>query len=871
MLAALAGLVWPLVAHGEEPGLVRRVVAEFDFEERSRGNYETMPRHWFRVQGAGFPDYTSMGQDRTVAAGGQESFRLTLDGGSAAAVLEAGVIPTVPGGRYHLSLMVRTQKMVHSRVRVVGVMLDQQGRFLESTLTTSSLIHSNDRWTPLDLAMPTAPPSAAWLIVRLELLQPDLYRQRILGSHELFDQDIRAAAWFDNLTVYQLPHIEITTQSPLNVVRKPQTPALAVSVLDLTGQTLSATVTVRDHHGKIIDIAQRQIVGQTGGPWIVRPNLPALGWYSGELEVKSVSGVVGRSEVRFVWLGPTIVRTQQDMQRFLLVAEDLTPAEKQHLPAMLATLGTASVQLGLWNAHMDRQALSQSVNTTDPLITQLLLAGLDVGLTITAVPRDLATAAGCDTDKPLDLFSRDPKLWVNHLQALLALYGQGVSRWQIGSTGSTEAFHRRDLDTIVPQLRSELGRYVARPILMVPWSARHDLAPIPPAIDGLMMTVPTSVRTSSLADYTNSWPRDARIAALHLRTLNPERFNHEDRGSDLASRLIESFRLGLPQLAIDKPWAPRGQHLDPDPILPVWDHVTHQLAGHQFVGSMPLGPDVTALLLDGQAGGVMVVWSNGDHQATADIDLYLGPSPVAFDAWGNPKPIQRVGDKQQITVGQSPLFIDGIDMRLARLRAGFRLEPDFVISAHARHEHTLRIDNPFPRTIAGRLHFISPARWDIQPRIQNFSIPAGQSLRLPLTFTFPISEIAGEKRLTARVEIEADESYELELAAPITLGLKHVKLDPSVIVERGPTGTIDVVVTATVINHGETDESFYAFAVAGDLPRQERIVAPLPAGQTMVKRFRFNDAARLLKGQDIRVGLRQTDGPAVLNHLVTVP
>jgi hypothetical protein len=264
------------------------------------------------------------------------------------------------------------------------------------------------------------------------------------------------------------------------------------------------------------------------------------------------------------------------------------------------------------------------------------------------------------------------------------------------------------------------------------------------------------------------------------------------------------------------------------------------------------------------------VWNEAAGNPVVELDMFIGPSPVAIDIYGNRRPLQRSAGKQQLVVTQSPQFIDGIDMRLARLRAGFRLDPEFVVSTHARHEHALTLANPYPRTIAGRVHITGPERWDIQPRIHNFSIPAGQQVKLPVSFSFPINEIAGPKQMTAQMELEADERYTLDLSAPLTVGLQNVHLQANATIEAGA-GDGDVVVTLLVSNTGDADQSFYAFALAPGAARQERIISPLKAGQSTIKRFRFPAAAVTLSGQEIRVGLRQTDGPAVLNHVVQAP
>ena len=100
--------------------------------------------------------------------------------------------------------------------------------------------------------------------------------------------------------------------------------------------------------------------------------------------------------------------------------------------------------------------------------------------------------------------------------------------------------------------------------------------------------------------------------------------------------------------------------------------------------------------------------------------------------------------------------------------------------------------------------------------------------------------------------------------------LRDVDFDATVVRELNPvTGEIQTVVTQLIRNSSTKTLALYAFAHVPGAPRQERIVAELKPGQVVVRRFRFavGDAA----GHDpprVRVGLRQTSGPAMLNKLV---
>jgi len=141
-----------------------------------------------------------------------------------------------------------------------------------------------------------------------------------------------------------------------------------------------------------------------------------------------------------------------------------------------------------------------------------------------------------------------------------------------------------------------------------------------------------------------------------------------------------------------------------------------------------------------------------------------------------------------------------------------------------------------------------------------------------MSITFPIHELAGEKLITAHVELDADQRHQLDLAAPLRIGLEKIDFKSNLSTRSNPDGSTDLVLTLVITNLGEDDESFYAFALPPGLPRMQRIVSPLEAGQTLIKHFYIPaDKADDLSGESIRVGLRQTDGPAILNHILDVP
>ena len=89
---------------------------------------------------------------------------------------------------------------------------------------------------------------------------------------------------------------------------------------------------------------------------------------------------------------------------------------------------------------------------------------------------------------------------------------------------------------------------------------------------------------------------------------------------------------------------------------------------------------------------------------------------MAIDPWGNRQALATdTQGRHQLTLTATPVFIEGIDVMLARLRGSFRIDPSFVRSVYKMHKHTLELTNPYPRSIYGTLRITGPAHWKIGP------------------------------------------------------------------------------------------------------------------------------------------------------------
>jgi hypothetical protein len=81
----------------------------------------------------------------------------------------------------------------------------------------------------------------------------------------------------------------------------------------------------------------------------------------------------------------------------------------------------------------------------------------------------------------------------------------------------------------------------------------------------------------------------------------------------------------------------------------------------------------------------------------------------------------------------------------------------------------------------------------------------------------------------------------------------------------------DIVLIQQIIqNYSDHPVDYNAFAMLPGYQRQERLVTTLRPGEATVKRFRFVNVP-VNKGLKARVGIKEMDGPRLLNDEVEIP
>lgn len=866
---------------------LRRVVRHFDFEEAETAPYE-MPLNFYRFGGdagaaaQGFPPFGRMQLTDEAAWSGRWSFGFELDGGSLAARIPTAVIPAVPLADYQVTARVRTLGLRHARARLVAWLHDHQGKVIDGSRAVSRLVATNGAWEILAVDVPGNSHAASDLVLELQLLQPRQFLPDGAPPEQLLLEDVSGRAWFDDVTVWHLPRIDLAADEAAAPHDAPSMPSVSVLIRDLARQDLNATLRVYDLDGREV-FEQTFPAPRMPRPRIVKPNLPAYGWYRAVLDVHNGDELTARSSIDLVAMSPKISRrTSEQVDRFGVVLNERWYDQAAAIPALVDELGVGVAVLPVLDRTMDERNHDETATLIKGGIDALRADHRRLILSLESVPTLLGRQFDLAETDMLDLLQLPPEAWRGFVHDLLVNYAFEVDQWQIGTTGAGAAFWQSNLGEKFARSRANLSAYIPNPAFFVPFSAEQRPKP-GLGEHGVTLSIPHELPSESIGEILGEWAATVNDLIILLELPPHDRYAPRQRVTDLAFRTLEAWRAEAGTLAIRAPWrwnTSQSGAANPDPIYPVWRQLARQLSGRRFVGELALGHNLHCWILQGDdpADAALVAWCEGvGCEAVSDIQLAEGPVQVT-DIFGNEhtEPLSRHG--HYVRLSELPVFIEDINVGLVRFRGGFTLEPSFIPAEHRLHEHQIVLRNPWDIAISGTIrlpewrHDEESPGWHISPRSLDFAIAPKDEVRLPVQILVDRSVLAGPRRLDATIHLQADAPYQLVMHTDIKIGLRDIDVSSSWRVARNvETGEDDLIVTLYVTNKGTRTMNLDAFLMAPDVRQQRRMISGLQPREMAIRMFQVEQGAALLSGQRIRVGVTERDGVARLTEELDIP
>lgn len=855
---------------------VSRTLKTFDFEERRLGNVSELPMGWTKVSGPGLPHYLTGRLANDRKHGGEYSFRYDLDGGGIVYRYGPGTLKAQLGARYRVQGFCQTTPLPNARARISAFFADADGHALEKTVVHSDLYAApadTREWKLLSLSMTDNVPEADSLVIELELLQPAQYSTSSLGAHALFEQDIRGSAWWDDVTVAQVPSVGMRTNRLANIFQAGEPIRVSVLLSDRSTDDLVALVSVRDAEGK-------EVYQRTGKPQLqpvelqderhkqMLVDLPDLspGWYQIRLAVSSAGQTLERQAISLVVLADQGATPMPD-PRFGFDATSLPFDQWGELPKLMRRLAAGRVKLGVWTDRGDVEQINGG--EFDQVLRELGESGVAPTACLVAPPPGLrAKLDGGGWEKLPRLATAQ---WQPDLAFLVSRHANHIVNWQLGPDG-TDAFATDQASRdAYRKVYEQFSRLVQNPDLLMPWPAFYELPPAAPP--NIALSIPPSVLPPQIPLYLQEFQAkpDGAIS-VSLQPLDRSQYGREAQIRDLAQRLIyaltaDAKRIDLP-LPVSLTSDDVGLVSEPDELLIVFRTMISTLVGAKYRGRVSLGEGIDAFLFDRQGQGVIALWGRGDSSTPRELAINLGRRPVRLDLWGHAAPLlnsdHTTGGRVLLDIGAMPIFLIDIDGQQAQLRASVSIDQPLMESSFHPHERRIRFTNAYDRAISGTLHLHVPDGWTINPPTVTFSLNPGETFDRTVSMQFPYNCVAGSKTLRCEFVLSNEDNAIFSVPLTMKLGLTDVGMQTTALRDGR-----DIMIQQLITNYGDHPINYAAFAMYPNQARQERVIMNLAPGATTIRRYRFHNVPHTAGGA-ARVGLKELEGMRILNDVVPV-
>lgn len=884
---------------------VFEVVKRFDFNERELGNFEDLPMYWRRLAGEGLPRYSNAEFDDGYGHAAPPSFVFHLRGGNIAYEYHHDDITVQPGADYLLVGYIRAVGLEYARAFVQAYFVDRFGDPIPGSDHVSELVRSlhaapsrggtplaatsDEPWQRVELTLRGTHEQAHALRLRFWVLQTHVWLPPPPDEIDpIIRQDVQATVWFDDFTLYCLPHVGLRISAPGGLVVRGGDSAAVLDVRSAAPEPLPITLRVLDAGGEEHLAERYEVSGQA--PPLECP-LPPLepGLYSLEAWLGDGEGAFCYRRMPFAVAAPLPQAAGYPPD----FGVDIGPWRAGDVPELLALvreLRCGALKVGL--PMFDAAEADVRTAYLDDLRDFAERAAADgVRLTGVLLPPGAAVRDGLTTARVLLGGVYGPRPYgpvLAHLGGLIPGLQLGDEQVELAA-GS--AWGPNDLLS----LRRELRRYVTAPELVLPCSvfdarleagegeasagpARPGRYPEYP--DALSIRVPAEVPAHAFARQLGflAQPAGGRLLPPTARADNrwlliepPDGgLPAAERAADLMRRVVLAKALSPGPVYLPAPfrlttaggqaqWSPTDDYL-------ILRTLFHHLGGKQPAAVMPL-PDLdgVAIFFEGESDSCVVLWT-WRAQAVADpLELYLGPAPQLVDRWGRQTPCPVVAGRALVSLRPTPTIITGVDTPLALLQASFSVESAFLEVHEPEPPPVLRLRNAYDAELTGTITLNLPELWQATPDVIPLALAPGEALAQPLLLTLPPHELAGRRPIGVRVELTAPVSEVLEFEVPLTVGLRGLEVEAAAHWE-GDT----LVVEQMLRNATDMAVSFEAFCRAPGYPQADRVFLDVAPGERRRQEYRFG-AARRLAGSWVRLGLREIHGPRSLDQLVEIP
>ncbi len=878
-LAATAALIAPPVSRAQGisdyASSTARIVHTFDFDERKLGNLEELPRYWEVLRPPGFPHYAYARFDMEAGHDAPPSFRLTSEGRNVAYQYRGEATRVRVNSAYRISGFIKPSGMRHARACLSAHFVDQYGQTIRGTLVRSRYVggtNDPEDWIEVEMFLAAAPPQAYAIGLTAWVMQDATWNTAPRRRRHIPRTDVFATAAFDDIRIYTLPRVELSTSNRGNILSAEDDPALIVTLADNDDTKLIGKLSIRASDGALVETYPIKVeLTINAVPRRISVAHLSPGLYRARIDVTADHMPIMSREVTFVRLSPRYRESDAPARSFGIVIDARHRSDVDTELTLLRGALTGSIKLPVWTGLDEEPPTLQDERATDHFLQELARDSFALTAVFAGPPAAIVHAGGEYARPLIDLLADEPSAWNEHLAAVAAPYASVFRSWQIGPDDRDTHYTADQLSLPSQQFRASMRRFITVPVVASTVSPHDESRATKLPVDDTTLTLDPTVSPDQFSDLLqeqNQLGYD-RVNA-YIPTLPPDRFRRSAELATWARRIIVARHAGAKTVFVPQPWTVRettqGWTTEPTERYLALRTIADLIGDAMPARRVPVADGVTALAFRLGDQVTLVAWDDHAPPEGRDHKLQVGAATSQIDLLGRSSPLGRAEDgRQMVRLNAKPIFIPGIEPWLNDLRTAVRISPVKVESGHETFQLDVEIPYRGNQPVAGYMAMRLPPSWVSVPRGFNFSVMPQRMDQKEVEVQMPHSETAGPKRVIVAFTLP-EQGYYMEAPLTIDVGLSDVDVSGMAVLE-GDVLKLRHVVT----NKSDSTLSFRASASVPGRERQYRPFTHLRPGDSQAVEYRFAEAANLV-GRDIRLVLRElNDGPRIHSLQLTIP
>ncbi len=854
---------------GRYPGATE--VFQCRFDAAWDKNFDDWPDDWLRRVGPGFPRYVKVEIDKRPTPAGGRSLRIDLNGGAVA--VHSPPIPIGLMYTYVVEGVLAIDGLASDRVCLSLTLLDEEEHRLETFY--SERVRDLEGWSTLRVG-PVSPrrPKTRMAIIGLHL-EP--------GKRP----DLSGTVRLDEVWLGRLPRISLAADNRHHVFTDADQIAVTCNASGLSQRDPPVVFRLEDAFGASLGEKELRLktepASQGGLPsaatrapkprvaappadgpvtlvgsarW--QPPVPGPGFYRVNATLRDQTGTPHHRRLELALIRPGEGPPSGDFGWTL--PQGGAPLSPTELGELVERAGIGWLKYPFW---FDERTPDDRVAEVARLAQDLRTQGIElVGLLHD--PPESVRSHFPTLSSPAQVFIDDPGTWYPSLEALTARLGLPVRWWQLGHDTDMGFVGYAKLGAKIAEVKSRLDLLSQDVNVGFAWDWRSPMPEPPPGKPPwrfLALSSDPPLAEEELASHLAATRHLGVRRWVVLEPLPRKEGDLRARVMDLIRQMILAKADGAEAVFIPAPFdAERGLMNEDGSVgelfLP-WRTAALVLGDARHLGSLRLPGDSRNQVFARGAEAVMILWDDTPRQEV----VYLGDEIRQVDPWGRPIPAERQGHRQVIEVGSLPTFVTGVNEKIVRWRQSFSLASDRVASVVGDpHQNSFRLTNPFDAQVAGRLEFVAPPRWEVDPSRLEFQLDPGEKIEQAFRIKLPYNATSGRHRIRVDFELEGDPVRRFSVYRHLDLGPTDVYVE--IATRLNAEGQLEV--EQHLVNATGGPVSFKCRLIAPDRRRHNTLIIGLEPGRQL-NTYRLSDGRELI-GKPLWLRAEEIDGPRVLNY-----